>query len=521
MVLLLGLIFWRLTTEKAAAQETANQAASRRTAPQAADLATAGPASIERILDAVGNAESPFKVDIAPRISGRIDSLNLREGDAVRKGQVVALLNPSDLDGQLLQQQAAVSESRARLAEAQISKSANDASIEGNLLQQQANLSTAQAEYEQARQTYDAQIAEAQSTVVDSQAKVRTAESEVRNNQAALGSAEANAANAKQRWERNQKLLEQGYIAGQAVDDAKAASLVADKAVDVAQAEVEGSKSGLESAKAQLRSSQHQLDIAKKRADASVKTARAKVTQAEAALRVARANRSGTAAYQANLNALAAGVKSSEAQLNQAQSRKEDMVLKSSIDGIVTARNADPGSIASVGQPILTIQSLDWLYIKSSLPIEYSSKVRVGQTIRIRFDGFPDRTWDGKISQINPAADSQTRQFSFQIRLENPGQMIRPGMYAQIAVPVEKIQVQVAVPKTAIQDDGGRKSVRVIDSKGDVVVRTVEVGEENDKLVQIISGLSAGEKVVALSYNLLREGQKVRAPSGQAKEQGK
>lgn len=513
LVLLLGLIFWRLTTEKAAAQEVAKQSETRRNAPQAADMATAGPAMIERVLDATGNAESPFKVDISPRTSGRIDYLVVREGDAVRKGDVLAQLNPSDLEGQLLQQQASVSESRARLAEAQISKSANDAAIEGGYLEQQANLTTAQAELEQALQTYDAQIADSQSAVVDAQARVRTAESDVRNNQAQVASAQAEAANAKQKWERYQKLLEQGYIAGQLVDDAKANSLVADKAVDVAIAELEGSRSALESAQAQKRSADQQLQIAKKRADASVKTARAKVSQAQATLKVARANRSGSAAYQANLNALSAGVRSSEAQLNQAQARKQDMILKSSIDGIVTARNADPGSIASAGQPILTVQSLNWLYIKSALPIEYSSKVKLGQTVRLRFDGFPGRTWDGKISQINPSADSQTRQFSFQIRLENPGQTIRPGMFAQIAVPIEKIQVQVAVPKTAVQDQAGKKSVRVVDAKGDIVVRDVEVGEENDKLIQIISGLTAGEKVVGLSYSPLREGQKVRTPS--------
>lgn len=519
LVLLLGLIFWRLTTEKAAAQETANQAVSRRNAPQAADMAVAGPATIERVLEAVGNAESPFKVNISPRTSGRIDYLVVREGDAVRKGDVVVQLNPSDLDGQLLEQQASVAESRARLAEAQISKSANDVAIEGGYQQQQANLSTARAELEQAQQTYDAQVADAQSAVVDATAKVKTAESEVRNNQARVGSAQADAANAKQKWERYQKLLQEGYIAGQLVDDAKANYEVASKAVDVAQAQLDGARSALDSSKAQLKSAEQKLQIARKGADADVKTARARVTQAQSALKVAGANRSGSAAYQANLSALEAAVRSSEAQLTQAQALKQDMSLKSSIDGIVTARNADPGSIASAGQPILTIQTLNWLYIKSALPIEYSSKVKLGQTVRLKFDGFPDRTWEGKISQINPAADSQTRQFGFQIRLENPGQLIRPGMFAQILVPVERIQVQVAIPKTSVQDQAGKKSVRVVDDKGEVVVRDVQTGEENDKLIQITSGLVPGDKVVSLSYNNMRDGQKVRTP-GQGQGQG-
>jgi RND family efflux transporter MFP subunit len=510
--LILSLVGWRLSTKQAAAQQATGQAASRKNAPQAADIAVAGPAMIETVIEAVGNAESPFKVDISPKTSGRIDYLVVREGDPVKKGQVLVQLNPSDLEGMLLQQQAAVAESRARLAEAQISKSANDATIQGNLLEQQANLSTAQAAYEQAKQTYDAQIADAQSAVVDAQAKVSSAQSEIRNNQAKVASARADADNAKLRYERYQKLLAQGYIAGQLVDDARASSQVAEKAVDVANAELDGSRSAKDSADAQLKSAQQQLQIAKKRAEASVKTARAQVNQAEATLKVAKANQSGSAAYQENLAALSAGVRSSQAQLSQAQSKKQDMVLRSSVDGTVTARNADPGSIANAGQAILTVQSLDWLYIQSSLPIELSPRIRVGQSVRLRFDGFPDRVWNGKISQVNPSADSQTRQFTFLVRLENPERLLRPGMYAQISIPVEKLQVQVAVPKTAVQEQKGKQTVRVVDEKGDVTVRDVEIGESNDKLVQIVKGLSPGDKVVALSYTSLKEGQKVRLP---------
>ncbi|MBC8066517.1 MAG: biotin/lipoyl-binding protein, partial [Chlorobia bacterium] len=131
LILLLGLIIWRLSVEKAAAQDTAAQAASRKNTAQAADIAVAGPATIESILDAVGNAESPFKVDISPRTSGRIDYLQVREGDSIRKGDVLVQINPSDLEGQILEQQASVAEARARLAEAQIGKSSNDAAIEG------------------------------------------------------------------------------------------------------------------------------------------------------------------------------------------------------------------------------------------------------------------------------------------------------------------------------------------------------------------------------------------------------
>jgi RND family efflux transporter MFP subunit len=510
LLLLLALVAWRLSSERAEAQETAGQAANRRNAPQAADVAVAGPTVIETVLNAVGTAESPYRVDLSAKTSGRIESLSVREGDPVKKGDLLVQLNPSDLDGQLLEQQAAVAEARARLAEAQISKSANDAAIEGGYLQQEANLATAIAEYEQAKQSYEAQISDARSSVVDAQARVKQSESEVKNSLARVASAQADSDNARLRWERYQKLLREGYVAGQLVDDARANLTVSEKAVEVANAQLEGSRSGLDSTRAQLASAEQQLTIAKNRASASVKTASARVTQARSALKVAQANRSGSAAYRANLSALESGVQLAEAQLNQAIAKKQDMALRSSVDGIVTARNADPGSMATPGQPILTIQSLNWLYIKASLPIEHASKVKLGQSVQLRFDGFPGRVWDGRIAQINPSADTQTRQFTFQVRLDNPQLTVRPGMYAQISVPIERVPVQVAVPKTAVATEAGKSTVRVVDGKGEVAVREVKTGLSNDKFVQIVGGLTGGEKVVSLSYTNLRDGQKIR-----------
>ncbi len=509
LALLLGLVAWRLSTERADAQETATQAASRRNAPQAADLITAGPATLQTFIESVGTAESPFKVDISAKASGRIETLSLREGDPVRKGDIVAQLNPSDLGGQLLQQQAALAEARARLAEAQISKSANDISLEGGYSQQEANLLTAKAELEQAQQSYEAQIADAKSRVVDATSRVAAAESDVRNNQARVAAAKADADNAKQRYERFTKLLAEGYIAGQLVDDARANLTVAEKAVDVANAQLDGSRSALESAKANLNSANQQFAIAKNRASASVKTARARVDLAQSALRVAKANRSGTKAYEANLKALEASVRAAQAQVDQAAAKRQDMTLRSSIDGIVTARNADPGSLATPGQTLLTIQSLDWLLIEGSMPVEHASKVFAGQSVQLKFDGYPGRTWSGRITHINPAADRQTRQFRFQVRLENQDGSLRPGMFAQILIPLARVPVAIAIPKTALNEQGGKHTVRVVDEKGEVQVQDVVLGQSNEKIVEIKSGLTAGDKVVALSYSTLREGQKV------------
>jgi RND family efflux transporter MFP subunit len=512
LVAVVGLVGWRYSTKKAAAAEAESQAGGRRNAAASVDLAVAGPADIAKVETAVGTIESPFKVDLSPKSSGRIDFLQVREGDAVQSGQILIRLNPSDLEGQLLQQQAAVAEARAKYAEAQISKSSNDVSIQGSIEQQKANVQTAQAEFEQAQQTYAAQIASAQGEVTDAQARVGSAESGVKTAKARLGSAQADAANAKLRADRAEKLLAEGFVAGQIVDDARAAREVALKQVDVAQAGVSAAESDLASAKAQLGSAKQQFEIAKKRAGVDVKTAQARLSQAQSALNIARANQSGSRAYSENLAALAAAVQSAEAQLAQAKAKKQETQIASSIDGVVTARNADPGSIASPGQPILTVQFLKWLYLKASLPIEAAGSVRVGQSVKVTIDSFPGRTWTGRIALVNPSADPQTRQFNFQVRLENPSGELKPGMYATVSVPTTSASVAIAIPKDAVQDRGGKTVVGVPDSKGEVQYKEVRMGRSNEELVEILSGLKAGDKVVALSYAPIKEGGKIRMP---------
>jgi HlyD family secretion protein len=512
LVAVLGLIGWRLIGKQAAASDSASQAAGRKNAAQSVELAVAGAATLKEVDMAVGTVESPFKVDLSPKTSGRIDYLQVREGDSVSKGQVLVRLNPSDLEGQLLQQQAAVAEARAKLAEAQISKSSNDVSIQGNIQQQAANVQTAQAELEQAQQTYSAQIATAQAVVTDAAAKVDSATSGIENAKAKLGSAQADAANAKLKADRAEKLLAQGFIAGQLVDDAKAAYQVALKQVDVAMAGVSSAQSDQRSANAQLGSAKQQLEIAKRKASVDVKTARARLTQAKSLLNIARANQSGSRAYLENLAALAASVRSAEAQLSQAEAKKQETQIASSIDGVVTARNADPGSIASPGQSILTVQFLKWLYVRASLPIEDIAHVKLGQEVTVTFDSFPGRKWSGRISLLNPSADTQTRQFTFQVRLENTSGELKPGMYASVEIPLTSSPVAVAVPKDSVQKMGEKSVVRVPNEKGEVEIREVKTGRANDKLVEIVSGLKPGEKVVSLSYAPIKEGGQIRIP---------
>ena len=87
------------------------------------------------------------------------------------------------------------------------------------------------------------------------------------------------------------------------------------------------------------------------------------------------------------------------------------------MDGVVTARNADPGALASPGSPVLVVQTIDWLYIVTAVPLEDSAKITVGQTANVTVDALPNQTFPAKVTNINPAASVQSRQVQIRLRL--------------------------------------------------------------------------------------------------------
>jgi RND family efflux transporter MFP subunit len=274
----------------------------------------------------------------------------------------------------------------------------------------------------------------------------------------------------------------------------------------------------VESARAQRAASNNQLAITKRKGLADIEAARARVTQARAQLDVASANRSQTPAFQQNLAALRASVTAAQAQLRQARTRAGDTVLKSPIEGSVTARGMDPGALASPGTPILTVQFLDWLYVTSSLPLEQSASVYKGQAAQITLDALPGRMFGGRVTQVNAAADPESRQFGVSVRVENAGRLIKPGMYGRMRLVTRTFTAPVVVPREAVKESPEGTTVTVVDKEGTAEVRKVAVGVSDPTGTQILSGVRSGEQVIILSFQPVADGQKVR--TGNEREGG-
>ena len=514
-----GVIFWRYKTKVASVAQLGQSAAQRKNAPANVVLAKANGRQIKQVIQTVGSVQSPFDVKISPKTTGIIQYLTLREGDAVKTGQIVARVDSDEIKGQVVQAEAALAEAQQRFTQAKLTQGSTNTGVYAQILQQTASLASTEAEYNQSAANYNALAAAADSSVADAQAKVNAAEAAVQSAQAQLRSAHASLDNSQSKYNRTYALYKQGFVAAQDVDDARTAYEVQQAQVNVSEKALSSAQSALSSANSILSSTQNQASITKLKGKADVQAAKALVTQSKASLKNAAANKSQIPAYVENLRALQSQVDAAKAGLVQAQARLNNTVLRSPIDGTVTSRTADPGAIANPGTAILEVQYLKWLYVAAPLPVEQSSVVHVGMDADIQFDALPGRKFMGKISRLNPSADSTNRQFMIYVQLDNTDQSIRPGMFATVSIITGSVDADVVVPREAVKAgaNGQPDTVTVVDSTSTAHIVPVQRGVEDATGIQILSGVEEGQRVVVQSYAAVREGQKVTSGTGKGK----
>ncbi len=509
-LIVLCLVGWRISAEKAEAAKLKGQQKGRSGQTPVVEVATAERRPILQAIEVVGTVEAPISVKLSPKVAGRIAFLEVREGDAVVPGQTLVRIDPREIDAQVLQQRAAIAEARSRLAQAEMTAGANQTRVESAVKVQRAALDSARADLRQTEKNHDAYIGTAEAAVTDAEARLSAAESEVVQRKADLKAADAARRNARARLDRLSAQLDKGFVSQQQVDDARLAYESADAMVGVRQGEIASAESQVRSAKALLTSAEKQLAIAKEKSQADMAAARARVRQAEALSEEAGANRAQTPAYRQNLLALRANVAAAEAGLRQMEARQLDLELKSTVEGTVTERLADPGSLASPGQTLVTVQFLKWVFVSATVPVEHAAKVYRGQPVQIRVDAFANRTFSGSIQQISQSADPQSRQFVVKIRLENASGELRPGMFARVELVTSKVEAPAVVPVAAVAKGPDGESVTVIDDKDAATKRPVKTGAADRNGIAILQGLKPGERVVTLSYAPVRDGQKVQ-----------
>lgn len=209
----------------------------------------------------------------------------------------------------------------------------------------------------------------------------------------------------------------------------------------------------------------------------------------------------------------AQGVARAEARLKQSRelSRGAGTVadytrITAPISGVITAKHADLGSSVFPSQPIFTIEDEGSYLLEVAIPESLLTKVKSGVKVRVSLDAIPG-SFTLPVSEIVPAADPLSRTFAAKIPLSLRG--LKSGMFGRASLPVGRGGNTLTVTKSAVVERGALTSVWVLDGERIARMRLVKVGKTIGDRVEILSGLSAGERVVTAGTEKVSEGARV------------
>jgi len=192
--------------------------------------------------------------------------------------------------------------------------------------------------------------------------------------------------------------------------------------------------------------------------------------------------------------------------------------IRAPFAGSLGIRLVNLGQILNEGEAIVSLQSLDPIFVNFSLPQQQLAHVQTDLTVRVTTDVLPGQTIEGKITAINPAVDTATRNLRVQATVANSDEQLRPGMFVNVAMVLPAKDKVLAIPATAVLYAPYGDSVFVVEEKkreknsppGKIVRQQfVRLGEKRGDFIVVSSGLKDGETIVSTGVFKLRNGQTV------------
>ncbi|MBI2843937.1 MAG: efflux RND transporter periplasmic adaptor subunit [Armatimonadetes bacterium] len=434
---------------------------------------TVGP--IEDTVSVTGDLAALKSVTLSSKIPGKVTQVTVREGDPVSRGQVVVELDRTDASANLMQAQAGLQAANARLSQAKTSAAVTDVQSEAAIKQAKAALVAAQANLEKIRKG------------------ARSQERMIAENQ--VTTAKANLDNAEANLRRYKQLYEQGAVPQAQLD-------VYQTQYDVALAQYNSAKENLSL-----------VEEGARRED--VRAAETQVTQAEEALRTAKANAAQTDLRREDIKNARAGVAQAQAQVAIAREQLDNTIIRSPIDGIVSARMTEPGQTVSPGVPLGEAVNLGTVYFEANISETVLAKVKVGDVVNVKVDAFPGQSFIGKVQRIYPAASTNTRTFSARISVPNPESSLKPGMFARGSIISASRGSAILVPQNAVEERSGEYVVFKLEGQT-AKMHTVTRGLSNPEFVELLppTEVGPGDTVITAGHEYLEDGTKVHVGAG-------
>ncbi len=507
LLAIVGTILWRLQTPAA---------------PPATTTASVSQGDLAITVTGSGAVAAARTIDMPFQQAGTITAVNVKVGDQVKAGQVLAQVDDSDLKLALAQAQA-----NAKSAEAKLQQLRTGTVTQTDIASAKAAVAAAQAKLNALRNPTAADLSAARAQLAQAQANLET----TRNNQSQnktsaytqmqqaaenLTAAQTKYASAKADWDYVQatgndpqqptKTDAQGRKVPNKLNDAQqrqyrdafitaeAALHNAEQAVRQAQVAYDTARQNeavsVPLAEQQVANAQTQLDALRHPSASDIAQAQAAVIQAQANL----ANLTKPAT-DADIAAAEAAVTQAQAAVTTAERNLARAALTAPFDGVISAVNIQVGGTVGTSSAAFTLVDRSTLHVNVNLSESDAAKVQPGQTVSLTFDALPGVKLQGKVVTVAPSATVQQNVVTYPTEVEfDPGDApVRVGMSATAEILVQRITNAILVPSRAVQTAGGIKTVTVLQGEKQIPVTVpVETGVTSNGQTQILSCSATG-----------------------------
>lgn len=404
-----------------------------------------------------GTIEPERSINISPKNAGVIKSLLVKEGDVVKKGQVIAYMDDSNLQGQLIQAKAGIASAEASLQKL----------LAGNRPQ---DIAQSQAQLEEAEANLKKLIAGNRPQDV-AQAEARLNKVKVTLNQA------------ESDLKRYQELFNAGAISRQNLSTYQTNR-------DTALAQVQEAEQALLLQETGSRSE-------------DIEQARAKVKQLQQSYSLMKEG-----ARKEEIDQARAQVNSARGSLQTILSQINDTVIRAPFDGVVTKKYADPGSFvtpnnaggsssSSLSSSILSLAANN--QVVANISESNLAKISIGQILKIKTDAYPGQIFTGQVSQIAARAEVEQNVTSFEVKAAITSKnksLLRSGMNVEAEFEVGKRENTIVVPTVAVVREQRGAGVYILNKENQPVFVPIKVGVAINNKTEVLSGLKGDERVL-------------------------
>ncbi len=480
-----GVVLWRALpygkqqNVLLSSSETPQNVPSARVAVQ-----TVAPTVSPQSLEVTGTVRAELDASLSTKVMARVQQVLVQEGEQVRHGQSLILLDARDME-------ASISQSSANLQAARIGY--NNAQVAARM---EASLSTARIAEAQAK------VAQTEAALQAALARLELVQSGPRRQEReqatlAVSQAKSNLTLAESNLRRMALLYKEGAISAQQYDQYQSQFEIARSQFETAQ---QGKSITDEGSRVE--------DI--RAAQQSVRQAQAALQEANAGLKSAQASAMQAEIRKQEIKGAQAQIGQSQASLQLAKVTRDYAVIAAPFDGIVTKRLADPGVMASPGILLLTVQG-GALRLEAIVPESVLASVKKGTAIPVQFDALKHRALIGRIVEIAPQGDANSHTFVVKIDLPR-GSGASAGMFgrARFTTGSEK---HLLVPTAAVFEREGLHYLYVVDESHRARLRMVTVGDPVSERLPVLSGLNSGECIVTTGKERIADGSPVTEES--------